>query len=947
MSKTNLSFIYLKGCRAHNLKNLNVKIPKNSITVITGVSGSGKSSLGFDTLFAEGQRRYLEYLSPKVRSWIKQMPKPQVDFVEGLSPTLAIGQGSHGLFPTGIVATYTDLHEFFALLFSVVGEQHSPTTGKKLIRYSRQEIIDLIIKENPQGARIQILAPMKTTTEHPPQQALTHMQQLGFVRFKIDGADWNSDDPLPSLSPSSSIDVVVDRLEMKEGLRERIALSVETAMDLSQGILKIQEGKDGSIRAFTEIYVCPDTGFSFVPLKSGDFNFLSSQGACKFCFGHGGEDRVNPDLVLSVDGPPVLEQVFNLCEHLPSRIAESLKPLFSELWKTWNLDSSLTLKKLSKDILEKILFGSEDQLVISLVINEKKRSIQTGWRGLIPFLNEALKDKFLKQSFWQLGIVEWMTCPACNGARLKPESLACLIEGRGIHELYAMTISELEQVVKKWHFNGKKEVIANEILPHIYSRLRFLAQVGLGYLSLNRKGKTLSDGEAQRIQLASQIGAKLSGIIYVLDEPSLGLHRQDIHHLHMVIKELKELGNTVVIVEHEKSLIGLADHIIEMGPGAGKHGGDIVFQGDWDSLMNSNSLTGQWLSGRLTLSQPPRRKSQTAWLHVKEAKLHNLKSVNVKIPLHSFVGICGVSGSGKSTLALDIIADPLKSALLRRSQPSGLSGFEGIKRVIVGERLSDRVSPRSIPATYVGVMTPIRSLFAETRLAKARGYGPARFSLNKRGGRCEACEGLGRVRVTMQFMPDLFIPCELCQGKRYNSETLQVTWNQHHMADILEMSVEQAALFFKNIPSIAKTLNLMSQMGLEYLTLGQPFNTLSAGEIQRLRLVSDLSERSLEPTLYILDEPSSGLHLHDIEKLVRILHQLVEKGHSVICIEHHLDILNQADWVIELGPEGGPKGGYLLFEGPPEKLALSETPTGKVFKSNVKVKASKGKKTIK
>lgn len=827
MKRKEAEYIYLQGCRQHNLKNLTLRIPKQAITVITGVSGSGKSSLAFDTLFAEGQRRYLEYLSPQARSLIKQMPHPQVDLIEGLSPTLAIGQGSQQLYSRGTVATYTDIYDFLGLLYVNIGEQHSPATGKRLHRYSRQEIVELILNEYASGTRLQLLAPIKLQNE-AADQVILRLERMGFIRLRIDGREWTSEEPMPVLHPNTQIDTIVDRLEIKEGVRERLAHSIETAMDLSQGILKVQEGKEGPIRFFTEVYVCPETGLSFAPLEKADFNFNSIRGACPACQGLGGYE-----------------------------IEESLNEL--------------------------------------------------------PF-------------------VEWQTCPVCHGARLKPESLACLIHGKGIHQLCAMTVTALIEEIDSWKFKGKQAVITKELLPQITSRLHFLNQVGLGYLELDRRGKTLSDGEAQRILLASQIGAKLSGLIYILDEPSLGLHRQEIQHLHQVIRDLKDLGNTIVLVEHESSLIKQADHLIELGPGAGIYGGELIFEGDYKSLLKDPaSLTGQWISGKKELPAPPKRKGKKPQLEIADVSLHNIKNLSLKVPLESFVGFCGVSGSGKSSLVIDIIGEQIHHFLSRSVLPSHLSHYEGIKRLVVSQKQAERFSPRSIPATYVNLMTPLRQLFAETKLAKARGYTPSRFSLNKRGGRCEACEGLGYTKVAMQLMPDLFIPCEVCQGQRYNYETLQVTWENLNIAQILDLSVSEAAKLFRYNPHLAHTLELMAELGLEYLTLGQPFNTLSGGEVQRLRLVADLATKSLEPTLYILDEPSAGLHLQDIEKLIKIFHRLVDNGHSLFVIEHHLDILRQADWLVELGPGGGPQGGKLLFQGPPAKLKGAETPTGKLL----------------
>lgn len=924
------SFIYLKGCRQHNLKNFSLFLPKQAITVLTGVSGSGKSSLAFDTLFAEGQRRYLEYLSFQAKTQIKQMAKPEIDFIEGLSPTLAVGQRRQALSPWGTLATYTDLYDFLALLYSHVGKQHSPVTGKPLVRYSRQEIIHAILQEYLPGTRLQLLAPIKLDHEKI-EQVLSRLQQMGFIRLKIGEQEWTSDMPPPSGENISHVDVVVDRLEMKEGIRERLAASVETALDLSQGILKVQEGRSGPFRYFTEVYVCPETSLSFAPLEPIDFNFNSPRGACPACLGQGGQEQVNPSLLFEDSEGFIIERLRLILDMLPKKTAVPFQAILQTFLDHQQIDETTSIQDLSPLQLQQLLYGSTEVLKYQIKIQGENQSIQTTWQGIIPFLNRLLQEKKFKREE-DLSFIEWSRCSVCQGGRLKPESLACLIEGKNIADFCKLSVDECLQEIQTWTFPSQKEPIAKEILPHLQTRLQFLQRVGLGYLELNRTGRTLSDGEGQRVQLASQIGAKLSGLIYILDEPSLGLHRQDIQYLQKVIQELKELGNTLIIVEHERHLISQADHLVELGPGSGEHGGEITFQGSYQALLEDPaSLTGQWLSGKRQFPPPPKRKLQSGRLEVHDASLHHLQNFSANIPLNGLVGFCGVSGSGKSTLVMDLIGTQLHNYFSQGLPPSSLKGYGSIKRLIRGEKKAERFSARSIPATYVGLMTPLRQLFAETRLAKARGYSASRFSLNKKGGRCEACEGLGRLKVSMQFMPDLFIACEVCQGRRYNHETLQVTWENKNFAEVLDLSIEEAADFFRPIPSLFPTLEFMQELGLGYLTLGQPFNTLSGGEIQRLKLAADLLRPSQEPTLYLLDEPSAGLHFEDINKLIVILHRLIDQGHSIFMIEHHLDLLRQADWLIELGPGGGPQGGKLLFEGTPAQLAKKKTPTGKLI----------------
>ncbi len=753
--------------------------------------------------------------------------------------------------------------------------------------------------------------------------------------MKIEEEEWTSENPLPPKESISQLDVVVDRLELKEGIRERLATSVETALDLNQGILKIQEGRKGPIRYLTEIYVCPETSFAFAPLGPADFNFNSPRGACPVCRGQGGQEEVNPDLLFENSQIALVEQVRLILDQLPKKISTPFQQIFQIFLEHEEIQEGTKIQEISSDVFNQFLYGSSQVFEFKTSLEHLK----TTWQGLIPFLNRVLQDKKFKGSLSKMSFIEWKICPACRGGRLKSESLACLIKGKNIDQLCQLTVSQLLEDIQNWNFSGKEAVIAKEILPAIQTRLHFLQQVGLGYLELNRQGRTLSDGEGQRIQLASQIGNKLSGLIYILDEPSLGLHRQDIQYLQQVIQELKQLGNTIVMVEHEGGLISQADYVVELGPGAGEYGGHVTFQGTYPQLLQHvDSLTGLWLSGRKAFPKPPRRKPKQSWLQVKHASLHNLHNFSVKIPLGCLVGFCGVSGSGKSTLVLDLIGSQIRQHLAHHSSISYLEGYESIKRLVIGEKLAERFSARSIPATYVDLMTPLRQLFAETRLAKARGYTPSRFSLNKRGGRCEACEGLGALRVNMQLMPDLFIPCEVCQGLRYNYETLQVTWENRTIAEVLAMSVDEAVKFFRYIHTLAPTLELMQELGLGYLTLGQHFHTLSGGEIQRLKLVADLITKTQEPTLYLLDEPSAGLHFEDIEKLLAILHRLVDRGHSVFMIEHHLGLLQQADWLIELGPCGGPQGGKLIFEGLSDELNKTPTPTGRALKAEIQGK---------
>lgn len=801
-------FILIKGCRQHNLKNLTLSLPKHQVIVITGVSGSGKSSLAFDTLYAESQRRFLEYLSPPIRKWVRQLPRPEVDLIENLSPAVAIDQHRRALSQLGTVATYTDLYDFLSLLFARIGQQHSPITGKPLLRFSRQQIAEQILADYPEGTKLQLIAPCILQQESPTE-AIQRLQKQGFIRLRVEGKEIG--DEIPALEEGAKIEVVIDRIQIREGIYDRLSSSIETALNLSQGVLFVQEGAQGPLRPYTEIYLCIESGLRFSPLVPADFNPQSPRGACENCKGKG--------------------------------------------------------------------------------------------------------------------------CSSCSNSGLKATALACLIQGQNIAQLCARSILSLLEEIQSWTFTGPKQTIAAEIVPEILSRLTFLKEVGLGYLELNRSGGSLSEGEAQRVQLASLVGARLSGILYILDEPSRGLHCRDVKQLAPLLSHLTLLGNSVILVEHNKELICHADQILELGPGAGRFGGEVVFQGSLEDIrLTSHSPTGKWLSSKKQAKPPKRRKHEHGALHVKQASLHYLKQVTVAIPFGVCTGLYGVSGSGKSTLALDIIAKELQNWLQHATPCPSLENYEKIQRISVVEQQTAGVMARSIPATYIDLMTPLRELFSQTKLARARGYTPARFTLNRKGGRCEMCEGLGWNRVDMGFLSDLYLPCSVCEGKRFNYETLQVLWEGFSIADILDMQAERALQLFQHFPDLAKRLQLMVELGLDYLTLGQSFTTLSGGEMQRLKLISELAKPHHKPTFFIMDEPCVGLHPTDVLKLAAIFNRLVEAGNTLLVIEHNLDLLAACDWVIEMGPEGGPKGGEIVFEGTPEKLRQADTATGKVLR---------------
>ncbi|MDP1835892.1 MAG: excinuclease ABC subunit UvrA [Chlamydiales bacterium] len=915
------SHITLKGCRQNNLKNISLSLPKGCITVITGVSGSGKSSLAFDTLFAEGQRRFLEYLSPQTRQLIRQLPKPQVDIIEGLSPTLAVQQNRHAMPPFSTVATHTDLYDFLCLLYARIGEQYSPSTGQKLTRFTRQEIVEHIVRYE-EGTRLQLLAPVSIQREGI-EAVVLRLQKMGYLRLRIDGQDFEAGEEIPPSGDATTLDVVVDRIIAKEGIRERVSGSVETALDLSHGIVKVLEGREEKIVYFTEVFLSPDTGATFDPLEPADFNYLSPKGACPQCHGRGGHDTFDPDSFVFEEQEPTSDQIADILESLPKGKAH----LYHLVWSAFSAAQNIHEDALPSECdIDAIIYGTHEQVDITADASDGPRQIATHWKGIKTIVDEDLHERKARSSFHAEDFVIWQPCNLCHGAKLKPEALACRVKDKNIAELCSYTVEELLLELDSWIFEGSQNAIAVEILPEITSRLQFLQQVGLGYLQLDRPGKTLSEGEAQRVLLASQIGAQLSGIVYILDEPSRGLHRRDIGHLATVFDKLRSIGNSVIVVEHEPVLIAQADHIVEIGPGSGTHGGFVTFEGSYDTLLKSDCTTGLWISGREELPKPKKPRKSKSSLHIVNANLHNLKNITLDIPLGIMTGLCGVSGSGKSTLAIDVLANDIQ-----RQSKTHVSNPELIERMqIIGQRPTG-ISPRSTPATYVGLMTPLRQLFAKTKLSRARGYTAARFSTNKKGGRCEACEGLGMIRVDMEFMPELYLTCEVCQGKRYNYETLQVLWEGLSIADILNLPVEDALKHFQNIPELARILELMQELGLDYLTLGQSFTTLSGGEIQRLKLISELARPNAVPTFYIMDEPCVGLHYSDVAKLAKILHRLVEAGHSVLVVEHHLMLLKQCDWIIEMGPEGGPQGGFVIFEGTPAQLAKANTPTGKVI----------------
>lgn len=923
-----LPSIHIQGCRVHNLKNLSLTLPKNALIVMMGVSGSGKSSLAFNTLFAEGQRRYLENLSFSTRSLLKQLPRPDVDHIDGLCPTLAIAQKRSSSLWQGSIATHTEIAHFLYLLFSRTATQFCPETGKKLSRLSRQEICENILADFPEGARLQLIAPLSSEREGLATQ-VAELRRQGFVRIHYGGKEIE-EEQLPSWNPQSQLEVVIDRLVIKPHIRERLTQSLETCLNLSQGVAKILEGKEGPAHFYTEVYRSPLTGRTFAPLEPAAFNPNSSL-ACPSCQGSGGSSKMGEEIQWKAH-TPISDQVEEWLSLLPKKRYQSYLEIWEAFCSHGSIHATTQVEELMGDRLHEVIHGSPDPLHLHIAVGDQQRTLQTNWKGLKAIVDQDLATRKSKSAFHNWEGVEWISCPDCQGAGLQSEALCCKIGGKNIHELLALSGEELLELTASWPFPLNLLPIAEELLPEVQIRLRFLCDIGLGYLPLQRKVLSLSEGEAQRIHLTGQLSGKMSGILYILDEPSMGLHPQDMQHLAQLILKLKETGNSVILVEHDPQLIQMADHLIELGPRSGHLGGEILFQGSLQELKATNHPTALWLQEKKgpPLSSPPF--SPQSFLKVQGVNQFHFHQLQVQLPTQCLLGICGVSGSGKSTLFLEVIAKELQQWLQKGTSPKCLSGQEQFERLQIVDQSAPGQSSRSFPATYIGFFTPLRKLLSETRLAKSRGYTPSRFSLHQRGGRCESCEGLGHQKVALQFMADLLTPCTSCQGSRYHFETLQVTWKGHSIAQILEMTASEALELFHSLPELATPLRLMEQLGLDYLKLGQPFSTLSGGEVQRLKLVSELNKSKLPPTLFLFDEPTRGLHYSDTEKLLRIFTKLVEQGHTLWVIEHDFEVLRHCQWLIEMGPEGGPKGGKILFEGPPSQLASTSTPTSQAWK---------------
>ena len=930
--------ILIRGAREHNLKNLTVELPRNKLIVFTGLSGSGKSSLAFDTIYAEGQRRYVESLSAYARQFLGQMDKPDVDFIEGLSPAISIDQKTASRNPRSTVGTVTEIWDYLRLLYARIGVPHCPNHGIEVRRQTPQQIVDQIL-ELPEGTRFQVLAPVVRGRKGEYEGLLKDLANQGFARARIDGEvrDLTEEIRLDRYY-QHTIEVVVDRLVRKEGIEQRLTQSLETALGLTGGVVDI-DVVDGSTLTFSQSLACPEGDFSFEELQPRNFSFNSPYGACPTCSGIGTRFQVDPARVVP---DPDLSLAEGAIPMWASNRMRYYHRLLRALADHLGFDIDTPWKDLPKKIQNVVLYGLGDEKITVSYRNRfgRQRRWQATYEGAIPFLNrrhESAESDGARE-YYQEYMAE-VPCDDCGGARLNPIARAVTIAGKAIYEVADMSLGESHAFFDDLQLSERDAAIAERVLKEVKARLRFLLDVGLDCLTLSRSAATLAGGEAQRIRLATQIGSGLVGVLYILDEPSIGLHQRDNQRLIETLIRLRDLGNTLIVVEHDEDTIRVADHIVDIGPGAGEHGGQIVVSGTLEDVIAApDSITGDYLAGRRSIPVPEvRREGNGKKIVVRGAAENNLAEIDVEFPLGTFTCVTGVSGSGKSTLVEDILWKALAAKINRARTVPGrhrkVEGAEAIDKVIDIDQSPIGRTPRSNPATYTGVFDHIRTLFASTPEARARGYKPGRFSFNVKGGRCEACSGDGTIKIEMHFLPDVYVPCEVCGGKRYNRETLEITWRGANIADVLDMSVDEALTFFENQPKIVRILQTLHDVGLTYIRLGQPATTLSGGEAQRIKLASELGRRSTGTTFYILDEPTTGLHFEDIRRLLQVLQRLVDAGNTVVVIEHNLDVIKSADHIIDLGPEGGSGGGRIVAQGTPEEVAeVGESYTGKFLR---------------
>ena len=932
-----LTEIFVKGAREHNLKNIDVAIPREKLVVITGLSGSGKSTLAFDTIYAEGQRRYVESLSAYARQFLEQMDKPDVDFIEGLSPAISIEQKTTSKNPRSTVGTITEIYDYLRVLFARIGEPYCYQCGQKIASQSVQEIVDQLLAL-PEGARLQLLAPLVTGRKGEHQRLLDQLKKEGFVRVRVNGEFRELEEEIRlDKKKKHSIEAVVDRLIVKPGLKSRLTDSVELALKLSQGFLRVVGG-DGSESLFSERFSCDRCDLSLPELTPQLFSFNNPQGACPTCDGLGTKMYFDPELIVP---NPTLSLREGAILPWENRSSLYFQQTLEALMNHYHFDLYTRFKDLPSRVQEVILHGSGNEVIRFHLEKEGRRHFfERPFEGIIPNLDRRYRETdsaFIREELERFMNVR--PCPSCDGARLRKESLAVKISGLNLFQVTRLSVKETKKWFSRLELNPRQSQIARRLLKEILDRLEFLVNVGLDYLTLDRSSATLSGGEGQRIRLATQIGSRLMGVLYILDEPSIGLHQRDNLRLLETLKTLRDLGNTVLVVEHDAETIRAADYVIDMGPGAGEQGGEVVFSGPPEELIrHTGSLTGQYLSGRLRIEIPAgRRPGNNGRIQLRGASENNLKNIKVSIPLGVLTCVTGVSGSGKSTLIIDTLYRLMAQRLYRSKERAGkvdrVIGVELIDKVINIDQSPIGRTPRSNPATYTGLFTFIRDLFARTPEARARGYKPGRFSFNVRGGRCPACNGDGLMKIEMHFLPDVYVTCEVCQGSRYNRDTLEIQYKGRDISRVLEMTVDQAVGFFEVIPAVREKLETLSQVGLGYIRLGQAATTLSGGEAQRIKLSRELSKRHTGRTLYILDEPTTGLHFADVQKLLEVLKRLVDLGNTVVVIEHNLDVIKTADYIIDLGPEGGDAGGEVIGCGTPEELAaLPHSFTGTVSK---------------
>ena len=933
--------IIIKGAKEHNLKDINIEIPRDKLVVITGLSGSGKSSLAFDTLYAEGQRRYVESLSSYARQFLGLMEKPDVESIEGLSPAISIDQKTTSRNPRSTVGTVTEIYDYIRLLYARIGVPYCPNCGKKIEKQTIDQIIDSVMSLE-EGTRIQVLAPVVRGKKGEYTKLLQDFQKEGFVRVRVDGEVYElTDDIEIDRKKKHNIELVVDRLVVKEEIRTRLTESVETALKYANNLVVIDIPGDKEV-LYSQNYACPDCNISIEELTPRMFSFNNPFGACPTCTGIGYLMKMDEDLIVPDKNKTLYDGIKAFGASTMKKGDTMAKMYFESIAKHYGVEiKDVPIKKLPRWFLEKILYGTGDEAIdFEYTSYAGTRKFTSPFEGVLPTLDRRYNETKSQgmRDFYEMYMSE-SACQTCHGARLKKESLSVKVGDKNINELTDMSIDKIKDFLNTLQLNNKDKMIADQILKELNKRLQFLIDVGLEYLTLSRSAGSLSGGEAQRIRLATQIGSGLTGVLYILDEPSIGLHQRDNEKLLATLRKLRDLGNTVLVVEHDEDTMYAADQIIDIGPGAGVHGGKVIAQGTAEEIkLVPESITGQYLSGKKQILVPKkRRKSNGKAIEVKGATEHNLKNINVKFPLGQFICVTGVSGSGKSTLVNEILYKTVAKEIYGSNEKPGkckeIKGLENVDKIINIDQSPIGRTPRSNPATYTGVFDVIRDIFAATQEAKMRGYDKGRFSFNVAGGRCEACSGDGVLKIEMHFLPDIYVPCEVCKGKRYNRETLEVKYKGKTISDVLDMTVEEALKFFENIPKIKSKIQTLYDVGLGYIKLGQPSTTLSGGEAQRVKLATELSKKATGKTLYILDEPTTGLHIADVHKLVNILQRLVDTGNSIIVIEHNLDLIKTADYIIDLGPEGGEKGGQIIAVGTPEQITRNDQSyTGKFLK---------------